>query len=427
MIIQSIDLMGGQAVQLRQGKDLVLTAPEAPEALLQTFNRTSEVAVIDLDAALGKGNNQALIRQLCQLVPASSGLRVGGGIRDAKTAEDYLRAGASRIIIGTAATPELLQQLPPQRVMVAIDHRDGVVVDQGWTNATTETFMERAERLAPYCGGFLCTFVADEGGMGGMDLETVKAVASQCPRPVTVAGGVASTAEAIAISQLGIDVQVGMALYTGKLDAVETLIGTLDWDKMPLIPTVVQDVNGQVLMLAYSNQQSLQVALSQGKGVYFSRSRQALWEKGATSGQTQRLLSARLDCDRDSLLFVVEQAGVACHTQAYSCFGSHLASPQYSLPTLYNVLKQRKQTLPEGSFTAKLFNNREKLLRKLMEEAFEVSVAAGLEKHPEGLPPQKRRELVWELGDLLFFLSMVAVDEGIEWPEIVAELAGRRK
>lgn len=407
MIIPSIDLMGGKAVQLRQGKEHVLTADRDPLDLAREFNRYGEIAVIDLDAALGKGDNLDLIRQICRVAD----VRAGGGVRDAARGDALLRAGARQIIIGTSAEPELLSKFPADRVMVALDHKGGQVVDHGWTQGTGESIFDRAQRLAPYCGSFLCTFVEKEGGMGGLSVETVREVTDKLPHPATVAGGIATTEEVIQLSRLGFDVQVGMALYTGKLDPVEAVIGTLDFEKMPLIPTIVQDAAGQVVMLAYSNPESLGRALREGKGIYYSRSRNEIWEKGLTSGHTQALLACRLDCDRDALLFTVRQTGPACHTGTHSCFGPQ----RFSLGRLFDVLVQRRAELPEGSYTAKLFKNRSMLLKKIMEEAYEVTTA------------ENWTDLRWEIADNLFFLCMLAVDEGMTWPDIEGELGGRHK
>jgi phosphoribosyl-ATP pyrophosphohydrolase len=405
MIIPSIDLMNGRAVQLRQGKDHILTADMDPVELARTFNRYGEIAVIDLDAAMGRGDNIGLIRDICRVADA----RVGGGIREKTRGQELLRAGARKLIIGTAANEELLRQFPQDRVMVALDHKEGKVVDEAWTRQTGETVLDRATRLAPFCSGFLCTFVEDEGGMGGMNLAQVQELQEKLPRPVTVAGGVAHTQEAIDLCKLGLDVQVGMALYTGKLDPVDVVIGSLDFDKSPLIPTIVQDLSGQVLMLAYSNKESLGRALREGKGIYYSRSRQEIWEKGYTSGNSQILLRSRTDCDRDALLFTVDQNGPTCHTGEHTCFGQR----HFGLHTLYEVLKDRKATMPEGSFSAKLFANRNFLLRKIMEEAFEATLATD------------RRELTWEIADAIFFLSVLAVSEDVSWADIEAELGGR--
>jgi phosphoribosyl-ATP pyrophosphohydrolase len=407
MIVPSIDLMDGKAVQLKGGKELVLTSERDPLDLAAEFNRFGEIAVIDLDAAMGRGDNLELVRSICRVAD----VRAGGGIRDEARAKELLRAGARRIIIGTAADPEFLSKFPRDRVMVALDHVEGEVVDKAWTRETGETLLARAERLAPFCGSFLCTFVSHEGGMGGMDALRVTELVETLDRPVTVAGGVARTEEIVAFSRKNIDVQVGMALYTGKIDLAEAVAGSIDFQKSPGIPTVVQDQSGQVLMLAYSTATSLREALLKGKGVYFSRSRNEIWEKGLTSGNTQRLVSCRTDCDRDALLFTVEQSGPACHTGTYSCFGSRL----FRMPFLFNVLRQRRKDRPEGSYSAKLFEDRQKLLRKLMEESFEVTQA------------KERRDTVWEIADLLYFASVLAVDEGIEWAEIEAELGGRHR
>lgn len=414
MIIPSIDLMDGHVVQLRQGKHLVLTDERNPIELARYFNRFGEIAVVDLDAATGKnpnGPNVALIKEICRITDA----RVGGGIRDFERAQMYLKAGAKQIIMGTAATPELLEKLPRHRVMVAIDHNHGEVVDKGWMEGTGESALDRAKRLTPYCGGFLCTFVHTEGTLSGLQKNELEHFQSQIKLPLTVAGGVATTEEAASISRMGLDVQVGMALYQGKLSLSEGMTQSLDFDKFSdgLIPTIVQDAAGEVLMLAYSSKESLTQALEKGEGIYYSRSRQEIWHKGKTSGHTQNLLSCRTDCDRDALLFKVSQTGPACHTEAYSCFSQGMRGRRFSLSSLYDKLADRNKQRPTGSFTTKLLEDREFLLRKLSEEAFEVTRA------PD------RENLTWELGDLTYFMAVLAIAEGLTLNDIVQELGGR--
>lgn len=411
MIIPSIDIMNGKAVQLKQGKELVLESERSPLELAREFNRYGEIAVIDLDAAMGKGNNRQIIRDICKVADA----RVGGGIRDAETGREYLKAGAKALIFGTAAVPEILSEFPCERVMVALDQSGGKVVDKGWTNSTGETVWERAERLTPYCGSFLTTFVENEGGLGGIDMQAVKEAKEKLKRPVTVAGGIAATDEIVEISKMGLDVQVGMALYTGRIDLADSVVGAVKFDDKGLVPIVVQDVSGKVLMLAYGNQESLKRALTEGKGIYFSRSRQEIWEKGLTSGSVQELIACRVDCDRDSLLFTVRQSQGACHTGSYSCFGSAAAHRAFAIEELFETLRQRKENAPEGSYSATLFQDRDKLSKKLMEEAFEV------------VSFKSRENLRWEIADLLYFVGVLAVDEGLDWKEIELELGGRHK
>lgn len=416
MLIPSIDIMDGKAVQLRRGKDHVLTSDRSPIELAIEFNRYGEVAVIDLDAALGKGDNRELIKQICRVAD----VRAGGGVRDEDVARDLLRAGARKVIIGTRAEPELLSKLPADRVMVALDQVDGKVVDDGWRGSTGESVLERAQRLAPYCSGFLSTFVQKEGCMEGMDKEVVAALRDKLSRPLTVAGGIADTEEVLSLADAGVDIQVGMALYTGKIDLNKAFIGSLKFDDKGLIPTVVQNQFGDVLMVAYSNRESLQKALTEGEGIYFSRSRQSIWKKGETSGNTQRLISCRADCDRDSIVFRVEQSGAACHNGSYTCFDRN-ESRQFDVSELFGVIKNRKKSELEAegngqqktSYTRELLTDRRKLLKKIMEEAYEVSTFSSKEN------------LKWEIADLLYFVSVLAVDEGIEWSDIQAELGGR--
>ena len=411
MLIPSIDIQSGKAVQLRQGKDFVLASDRDPVDLAKEFSRYGEIAVIDLDAALGTGKNTELIKSICRVADA----RVGGGIRDVDTGRELLKAGAKQLIVGTAAEPEFLSKFPQDKILVALDQKKGEVFDRGWVNPTGETFVARAKRLAPHCAGFLTTFIEAEGCMGGMDVEMVKELYAQVKKPLTVAGGIANTDEIVAISKLGVDVQVGMALYTGKIDLAQSVIGAVNFGKDGLCPTIVQDDHGQVLMLAYSNEESLQRALKEGKGIFYSRSRKEIWEKGLTSGSVQKLKSCRLDCDRDTILFTVEQEQGACHNGTYSCFGSATANRRFSLNELFETLKDRKKNAPPKSYSATLFADRKELLAKIAEESQEVMNFTSLDN------------LRWELADLLFFMSVLAVDEGIEWKEIEAELGGRKR
>lgn len=411
MLIPSIDIINGKAVQLKQGKEFVLESERSPLELARDFNRCGEIAVIDLDAAMGKGNNRELIKDICRIAD----VRVGGGIRDFESGREYLKAGAKRLIVGTMATPEFLEKFAPQQIMVALDHRGEIVVDKGWENSTGETIWQRAERLAPYCSGFLTTFVEGEGCLQGMDIAAIKELRKRLPGQLTVAGGIATLDEVIEISGLGIDVQVGMALYTGLIDPVESVVKSVKFHADGLVPTVVQDLSGQVLMVAYSTAESLTRALREGKGVYFSRSRNEIWEKGLTSGNSQQLISCRVDCDRDCLLFTVMQNRAACHNDTYSCFGTVSADRKFSMNELFETLQSRKAEPPSKSYTQTLFADRRLLLKKIMEEAYEV------------VSHSSKDNLRWEIADLLYFASVLAVDEGIEWKEIESELAGRRR
>jgi phosphoribosylformimino-5-aminoimidazole carboxamide ribonucleotide (ProFAR) isomerase/phosphoribosyl-AMP cyclohydrolase len=318
MIVPSIDLLNGQAVQLVGGEKMAINAGD-PRPLAERFALVGEIAVIDLDAALGQGSNAGVIRELTQQYAC----RVGGGIRDYRSAMSWLDAGAEKIILGTAARAELLSRLPRERVIAALDARHGQVVVEGWRQGTGVRIEKRLAELAGLVGGFLVTFVEREGKMQGIDLDRVQAVVQAAGgTAVTVAGGVTTTEEIAAIDRLGADAQVGMALYSGVLDLAEALVAPLRSDRADgLWPTVVTDQANQALGLVYSDLESVRVALDKRCGAYHSRSR-GLWIKGQTSGQTQELVRIDLDCDRDALRFCVRQQGSGfCHKGTRTCFG----------------------------------------------------------------------------------------------------------
>src|SRR3990167_5316911 len=146
MIIQSIDLINGKAVQLKQGKEKVLEREDVLELALE-FRKYGEIAVIDLDAAFGKGNNLELIKKICKIADC----RVGGGIRTIEKANEILQACAKKIIIGTKATPRFLAQLSRDRIIVAIDSKDNIVVNKGWTAKTNRSPSDLIKELEPYC------------------------------------------------------------------------------------------------------------------------------------------------------------------------------------------------------------------------------------------------------------------------------------
>ena len=185
---------------------------------------------------------------------------------------------------------------------------------------------------------------------------------------------------------------------------------------MNLIPAIVRDAKtGAVLTLAYMNEESLAKTRETGETWFWSRSRQELWHKGATSGNTQRVIHIAEDCDADALVVTVEPNGPACHTGAVSCFKD---VPPLPLDRLMNVLRDRYEKRPEKSYSTYLFNEgRDKILKKIGEEATEVVIAS---------KGQGRERMVSEIADLVYHLSALMTDEGIAWSDVFDEL-GRRE
>ena len=407
MISPSIDLMDGRAVQLRRGRELVLEGGD-PLERLQEFSVAGEVAVVDLDAALGRGSNAALIREMVRQAPC----RVGGGIRDVDSALDWLDAGAARVMIGTAASVEFCSQLPRERVIAAVDAEFGAIVVDGWRTRTGMGVIDRVAELAPVVGGFLLTQVEHEGGMGGFDMALVqRALDAAGDARVVAAGGITTTDDIAALDRAGADAQVGMALYSGALSLGSAVAAPLakGLDDR-LWATVVRDEAGLSLGLVWSTRESLEAAVSQRRGVYWSRSRDELWVKGESSGATQNLLRVDLDCDRDALCFTVRQAGTGfCHTGQRGCWPT-----PFGLSALGRTLQQRRDMVGDlNSGTARLFSDPALLRSKLLEEAAELSEA------------ETPSEVTHEAADLIYFALVAAARSGVSVEDISGEL-GRR-
>ena len=406
MLINSIDVMNQQCVQLVGGEKLALEAGD-PMQFAQRFSILGQFALIDLDAAMGKGHNRDMIKKICRMYPC----RVGGGIRDLETAQMWLNAGASSIIIGTAANPDFLSQLPKDRVIVALDAKDGEVVVNGWKQRTGRQLLSEIDRLAPYVDGFLVTFVEREGRMTGTDLNLAQTIKERIGnRRLTVAGGIKTAAEVRELDKLGIDAQVGMSIYTQELDLVEAFSAPMVSDRADALwPTVVVDEFDRALGLVYSNLESLRASLETGQATYFSRSRQEQWVKGETSGNRQQILKIEMDCDRDTLRFRVRQIGDGfCHHGTRSCWGE-----LGQLPKLEETIRRRLSSAGEESYTRRLLTHPSSLNAKLREEAEELINAKEID------------HVQHEAADVLYFLMVTLVRQGVSFVDVCRELDAR--
>lgn len=229
MLIPSIDLRKGKVVQLIQGERVAIESDDL-DGWIERFARFAKVQLIDLDAAMGIGTNDELVRKVAARLPC----RVGGGIRSVGRAQDLLEAGAQQVIVGSAFfdvrrsaedggvlkldfAQALRDAVGAERVIGAVDSRGGRVVIHGWKTALPLSAVEAVRLLDPYCGEFLYTHVDTEGLMQGTDLNAIRAVADATGRKVTAAGGITTREEIDALDRLGIDAVVGMAIYSGTL------------------------------------------------------------------------------------------------------------------------------------------------------------------------------------------------------------------
>jgi phosphoribosylformimino-5-aminoimidazole carboxamide ribotide isomerase len=221
MIIPCIDLMDGKVVQLVQGREKALEGG-SPLEMLARFAAFPQIQVIDLDAAMGKGSNDALV----DLIASRTSARVGGGVRTLERARELIEQGAFRVIIGTAAFHretliEITDAVGPDRVIIALDSKGGKVVTNGWQAATNVTAEEMIPHLEPFCSGFLCTYVDKEGMLQGTDLDWFRRLRAATRHEITAAGGITTIDEIKELHKLGIHAALGMAIYTGRLNLEE--------------------------------------------------------------------------------------------------------------------------------------------------------------------------------------------------------------
>ena len=221
MIIPCIDLMGGKVVQLVQGREKALEGG-TPAEMLERFAAFPQIQVIDLDAALTRGSNSALV----EFLAARAVCRVGGGVRSAERARLIAAQGAHRIIVGTAAFDRpLLEDISAavgtQRLIIALDSKGGKVAVKGWLETTGSTAEEVIHELEPYCSGFLCTYIDNEGTMLGTDLDWFRRLRATTSLELTAAGGITTLEEVRELHDLGIHAALGMAIYTGRLNLAE--------------------------------------------------------------------------------------------------------------------------------------------------------------------------------------------------------------
>jgi phosphoribosylformimino-5-aminoimidazole carboxamide ribotide isomerase len=227
MIIPCIDLMDGKVVQLRQGREKALEG-KPPVETLEMFAGFPEIQVIDLDAAMGKGSNRAIIQQLA----SRAQLRIGGGVRSVDRALELLGQGAYRVIVGTAVFSQsgpdfaflsrLRDALGASRLTFALDSRGGHVVVKGWQEATRWSAADMIAELESYCGGFLCTYVDKEGLMQGTDLSWFGSLRARTRHELIAAGGITTMDDIRALTAMNIHCAIGMSIYTGHL-ALEEL------------------------------------------------------------------------------------------------------------------------------------------------------------------------------------------------------------
>jgi len=224
MLIPSIDLMGGKIVQLVQGRQKALEFDNFQD-WVGRFSKYPLVQVIDLDAAMGRGQNTELVREFARQLPC----QVGGGIRSLKAVQAALSLGAQRIIIGsslisksainTAFAEQIAEQIGPEKLVFAVDSRGGHVAINGWLEITSITPLDLIRALESFCGAFLYTHIDTEGLLQGIPMDVVRQLRSSTSKQFIAAGGIRTQEEVSALHAIGVDAVVGMAIYRGLMPA----------------------------------------------------------------------------------------------------------------------------------------------------------------------------------------------------------------
>jgi len=226
VIFPCIDLMEGKVVQLVQGREKALEG-DSPEEMLRRFAAFPEIQVIDLDAAMSRGSNDDLVR----LLASKAATRVGGGVRTVERAQALIGQGARKVIVGTSAftagginepfLASVREAIGRERLLVALDSKDGRIVVKGWRESTNFSAEEVLQSLEPYCSGFLCTYVDKEGMLQGTDLEWFRRLRAATALELTAAGGITTLDEIRALRAMNVHAALGMAIYTGRLSLAE--------------------------------------------------------------------------------------------------------------------------------------------------------------------------------------------------------------
>ncbi len=337
LIFPAIDIKGGQAVRLYKGDySTASQVANSPLSAAQSFEAAGAqwLHMVDLDGAKAGGTiNRDIIIEVAN--SCSMKVQVGGGIRDMNTVRDYLDNGVERVILGSAAlkNPGFVREsveLYGDRIVVGIDARDGKVATEGWLDTSSVDYIEFAKMMESVgVKTIVFTDISKDGTLQGPNLEQLEAINNAVSCDIIASGGVSCADDITHLRDLFLYGAIcGKSLYSGSLDLGDAIaIGKMPCDlsrffaKSELIPAIVRSAeDGEVLMLAYMNEESFGLTIKTGYTWFYSRSRQELWNKGATSGHLQKVTDIRYDCDCDTLLVTVEQTGAACHTGSYSCF-----------------------------------------------------------------------------------------------------------
>ncbi|MEO8586488.1 MAG: imidazole glycerol phosphate synthase subunit HisF [Acidobacteriota bacterium] len=460
-VIPCLDVADGRVVKGVSFENLRDAGDPVEAATRYEAEGADEVAFLDIAAAHEKrGTLVELVGRVAEAL--SIPFTVGGGVRSVEDADALLRAGADRVTVNTAVVedPSLITRLAErfgaQCVVVAIDGKrlrdaNGLAVMRVMTHGGRRPVDRSvttwaAAAAAAGAGEILLTSVDADGSQAGFDLEMLRAVRSAVDVPIVASGGAGHLddfAKAVLIG--GADAVLAASVFHDRIFTVGAVKEAMRraglpvrpaparartllprYDQNGLVPVIMRDVaTGKVLTLAWANADAIAKTRETGLAHFYSRSRQALWLKGETSGNVQRVAGISLDCDDDAVLYDVRPSGPACHTGAESCFTRVESFEAVSrdadgldLTDLFAVVKNRKESPVEGSYTNKLFDDGvARIAQKVGEEAVETALAS---------VTGDGNALAGEAADLLYHLAVLLTARGVAPGDVAAKLAERR-
>ena len=452
-IIPCLDITNGRVVKGKQFKQLQDIDDPLPLALAYDQSGADELIMYDITATT-EGTD--LFIETIQTISKeiSIPLTVGGGIQSIEDISQVLHAGASKVSLNSAAiaNPSLIREAAAtfgsSAIVVGIDakqvapHRWNAYTHGGTKDSKKDALLWAKEVVDSGAGELVINSMDDDGMKNGFNIPLLVALQEAVSVPIIASGGAGSVQEFIDVFM---NTKVSGALaasvfHYGEVDiptlnkqlmtlgenehmSVQNLdMTSITFDDRGLIPAIVQHAEtGDVLMLAYMNEESLKKSIQTKQTWFYSRSRNELWNKGATSGNTQVITKMELDCDGDTILVTVLPNGPACHTGNDTCFLTPiLSTPPSSRTVLYQLAQKialRKKKPVEGAYTTYLFNEGiDKILKKIGEEASEVII---------GAKNNDKEEVIWEISDLVYHTLVLMEELGISITQIQNELLQR--
>ncbi len=423
LFIPCIYLKRGMAVKGFQD-DAVISMD--PAALAESYSDSNADEILVYDLSEGDEQHEEALNVLRKICGASEAPVIGAGnVKRMEDVKKLLYAGCSKACLNysrednIALTKEVSEKFGRDKIVAAFSDPAVIVSNQGLLDEyVCEALLVDPGALTASIVQINMPFIASLP-----DISLNKALEYLSVPSVCAVSGDFVTQSVREIGALKhLCHENGIEVHTWE-DCMPWENFKLNSDGM--LPVITQDYRtGEVLMMAYMTKEAYEATLRTGKMTYYSRSRQALWEKGETSGHYQYVKALTADCDMDTLLAKVSQVGVACHTGSYSCFFHEILKKEYDdenpltvFHSVFDVIRDRKEHPKEGSYTNYLFEKGiDKILKKVGEEATEIVIAA---KNPN---PE---EIKYEIADFLYHVMVLMVEKGITWDEVTKELANR--